>query len=158
MDFKNYFINYCPKCGNFSRSDIEHICSFCGTELIDTSITVEDFVKSDATMDKYRDIIQEDYVMKSLDFDRETFERREAEEAKCPYLQGESKDEKNNPSCPVCGSTALSANKKGFGLGKAAVGGILTGGAIGLLGGFIGSRKVEITCLNCSHHWIVGKK
>ena len=58
--------------------------------------------------------------------------------------------------CPKCGSTQLTANKKGFGLGKAAIGGILTGG-IGLLGGFIGSGKVVITCLKCGHSWKPGK-
>jgi len=59
-------------------------------------------------------------------------------------------------SCPKCYSTQLTANKKGFGLGKAAVGGILTGG-IGLLGGFIGSGKVKITCLKCGYSWTAGK-
>jgi hypothetical protein len=58
--------------------------------------------------------------------------------------------------CPRCSSTQLTANKKGFGLGKAAIGGLLTGG-IGLLGGFIGSRKVKITCLNCGHSWKAGQ-
>lgn len=50
--------------------------------------------------------------------------------------------------CPRCNSTQLSANKKGFGLGKAAVGGLLLG-PIGLLGGLLGSSKVRITCLKC---------
>lgn len=58
--------------------------------------------------------------------------------------------------CFKCGSSQLSANKKGFGLGKAAVGGLLTG-EVGLLGGFIGSRKVKITCLRCGYSWTAGK-
>ena len=58
--------------------------------------------------------------------------------------------------CFKCGSSQLSANKKGFGFGKAAVGGLLTGG-VGLLGGFIGSRKVKITCLRCGYSWTAGK-
>jgi len=58
--------------------------------------------------------------------------------------------------CPQCRSTQLTANQKGFGIGKAAIGGILTGG-IGLLGGFIGSKKVKITCLKCGHSWKPGK-
>lgn len=57
--------------------------------------------------------------------------------------------------CPKCGSTQLTANKKGFGLGKAAVGGLLLG-PVGLLGGVIGSGKVVITCLKCGHQWKVG--
>ncbi len=54
--------------------------------------------------------------------------------------------------CPRCGSKQLTANKKGFGLGKALVGGVLLGG-IGLLGGFLGSGKVKITCLKCGYSW-----
>lgn len=50
--------------------------------------------------------------------------------------------------CPYCGSSQLTANKKGFGAGKALTGAVLTGG-IGLLAGFIGSGKVKITCLKC---------
>lgn len=57
--------------------------------------------------------------------------------------------------CPRCNSTQLTANKKGFGAGKALTGAILTGG-IGLLAGFIGSSKVKITCLKCGHSWKVG--
>ena len=59
--------------------------------------------------------------------------------------------------CPRCKSTQLSANKRGFSLGKAAAGGIITGG-IGLLGGFIGSGKVKITCLKCGNSWTTGKR
>lgn len=54
--------------------------------------------------------------------------------------------------CPRCGSTQLTANNKGFGLGKSIVGGVLLGG-VGLLGGFLGSSKVKITCLKCGHSW-----
>lgn len=50
--------------------------------------------------------------------------------------------------CPHCGSSQLVANKKGFGLGKAVTGAVLTGG-VGLLAGFIGSGNVKITCLKC---------
>ena len=54
--------------------------------------------------------------------------------------------------CPNCRSTYITANKKGFGLGKALVGGVLTGG-VGLLAGFIGSGKVKCTCLKCGYEW-----
>lgn len=60
--------------------------------------------------------------------------------------------------CPKCGSTSLSANKKGFGVGKAAAGVFLTGGAIGVLAGGIGANKVQVTCLNCGHKFFPGKK
>lgn len=58
--------------------------------------------------------------------------------------------------CPNCGSTQLTANKKGFSAGKAFGGAILTGG-IGLLAGFHGSGKVKVTCLKCGKKTNAGK-
>jgi tellurium resistance protein TerD len=52
--------------------------------------------------------------------------------------------------CPKCSSTQITANKKGFGLGKAVAGGLLID-PLGLLGGFAGSGNVKITCLSCGH-------
>lgn len=57
--------------------------------------------------------------------------------------------------CPSCRSTQVSANKKGFGLGKAVVGG-LAGGPLGLIAGFAGSNKVIVTCLKCGNTWTPG--
>lgn len=61
-------------------------------------------------------------------------------------------DEQNIAYCPKCLSTSLTANKKGFGLGKALVGGILTGG-VGLLAGNIGKNKVLVTCMKCGNQF-----
>jgi DNA-directed RNA polymerase subunit RPC12/RpoP len=58
--------------------------------------------------------------------------------------------------CPKCGSSQLSANKKGFSGGKAAAGFVLTGG-VGLLAGTIGSNKVVITCLKCGKQFKAGE-
>lgn len=57
--------------------------------------------------------------------------------------------------CPKCSSTQITANKKGFGLGKALTGGAIFG-EVGLLGGFIKSNKIKITCLKCGYEWDVG--
>lgn len=51
--------------------------------------------------------------------------------------------------CPRCGSTSLTANKKGFGIGKATVGTLAFGLVPGLLIGNVGSKKIEVTCLKC---------
>lgn len=56
--------------------------------------------------------------------------------------------------CPQCGSNQIYADKKGFGLGKAAAGGLLLG-PVGLLGGMLGSKKIIITCLKCGHKWSI---
>ncbi len=58
--------------------------------------------------------------------------------------------------CPRCGSTSLSANKKGFGLGKAALGGFIAG-PVGLIGGAFGANKVVVTCLSCGHKFKPGR-
>jgi hypothetical protein len=60
-------------------------------------------------------------------------------------------------TCPKCGSTQISAEKKGYSGGKAAAGVILTGG-IGLLAGTIGSKDVIITCLSCGNQWKAGEQ
>lgn len=65
-------------------------------------------------------------------------------------------DKEEKLYCPFCGSSQLTANKKGFGAGKAVAGAVLTGG-IGLLAGFIGSGDVKITCINCGCQWKPGQ-
>lgn len=57
--------------------------------------------------------------------------------------------------CPKCGSTSLSANKKGFGAGKALVGMAVTGGLLGAVAGNIGAKKTVVTCLSCGHKWTI---
>jgi len=59
-------------------------------------------------------------------------------------------------TCPKCGSDQITANKKGYSVGKAAAGVILTGG-IGLIAGAHGSGKVKITCLSCGETWKPGQ-
>jgi len=54
--------------------------------------------------------------------------------------------------CPSCHSTQVTAGKKGFGIGKAVVGGVLLG-PVGLLAGFIGSKNMEFFCLSCKTRW-----
>jgi len=63
-----------------------------------------------------------------------------------------ARDEAEQVRCPVCNSNQITANSKGFGVGKAAAGGLLLG-PVGLLGGFVGSGKVKITCMKCGYTW-----
>lgn len=54
--------------------------------------------------------------------------------------------------CPMCGEIAqwkqVDKSRKGFSLGKAAVGGILLG-PVGLLGGALGKNKTYYCCGKC---------
>ncbi|HBP64037.1 MAG TPA: tellurium resistance protein TerD [Desulfosporosinus sp.] len=54
--------------------------------------------------------------------------------------------------CPNCHSTQVTAGKKGFGLGKALVGGFMLP-PFGILAGFIGSKNIEFVCLSCRTRW-----
>ncbi|GAA0229990.1 zinc ribbon domain-containing protein [Metaclostridioides mangenotii] len=66
-----------------------------------------------------------------------------------------NKEKKDNIKCPKCGSTSFSADKKGFGIGKAVIGASIAGG-IGLTAGNIGAKKVRITCLSCGNQFWAG--
>jgi predicted RNA-binding Zn-ribbon protein involved in translation (DUF1610 family) len=61
----------------------------------------------------------------------------------------------NAITCPHCGSTQITANKKGFSAGKAIAGDLLLG-PVGLLAGTAGRNKIIITCLNCGQQWQPG--
>lgn len=82
-------------------------------------------------------------------------ERQKREEALLPLQVKYDPDAEIR--CPKCGSSQLTANTKGYGAGKAVVGTIAFG-PLGLLGGFIGSKKILITCLRCGHSWTPGGK
>lgn len=58
--------------------------------------------------------------------------------------------------CPYCGSTSLTANKKGYGIGKGVIGAAVAG-PFGLAAGNIGRQKVLVTCLNCGRQFRPGK-
>lgn len=58
--------------------------------------------------------------------------------------------------CPKCGSSQIHADKKGYSVGKAVAGVVLTGG-IGLAAGAIGANKIKITCLKCGYKFNPGE-
>ncbi|AET67389.1 putative stress response protein, TerZ- and CABP1 [Desulfosporosinus orientis DSM 765] len=68
------------------------------------------------------------------------------------YGQTQSMDSHGGITCPRCHSNQVTAGKKGFGIGKAAIGGILLG-PVGVLAGFIGSKNMEFACMSCRERW-----
>lgn len=84
------------------------------------------------------------YMQQDLDLKQQQLEtQQQALELQQQQLNSQAR-------CPRCGSTSLSGNKKGYGVGKAAVG-VFLAGPIGLVAGGIGSNKVKVTCLKCGH-------
>lgn len=59
-------------------------------------------------------------------------------------------------ACSKCGSTQFGSHTKSFSVRNALIGGFVFGG-VGLLGGFVGSPAVRITCFACGHAWDAGK-
>lgn len=55
--------------------------------------------------------------------------------------QKQSRMNNNQPTCPKCGSTAITAGQKGYSLWT----------------GFLGSNKTMNRCANCGHAWKPGK-
>lgn len=68
----------------------------------------------------------------------------------------EQKENDDAVHCPKCGSSQLTANKKGFSLGKAVAGGVLLVPIAGVATGMIGKNKIIITCLNCGKQFKPG--
>lgn len=83
--------------------------------------------------------------------------RQQALDSKAETERLKQFDKDGIPYCPKCHSTSISANKKGFGIGKAVIGAAMVG-PIGLAGGNINASKVKITCLKCGHQFMAGEK
>jgi len=136
-DFKD-----CPKCGG---KYLGWSCPKCDRDRI--------IAKYDWPEEKKKRFLAEPYSGKYIfPAGQDPSEKFPPDDPRNTYFTAEEDD---TIKCPKCRSSQVTANNKGFGLGKAAVGGLLLG-PVGLLGGLIGSKKVMITCLKCGHRWQPG--
>ena len=71
--------------------------------------------------------------------------------------QAQSQTSADTIRCPKCGSAQISANKQGFSARKSCLGFLLGCGIVSVLCGFMGSRKMLITCLACGYQWQPGE-
>ncbi|NRK74274.1 tellurium resistance protein TerD, partial [Salmonella enterica subsp. enterica serovar Typhi] len=73
-----------------------------------------------------------------------------------PQMYGQASQHNHHSSdhfqCIRCHSTNVRTGEKGFGIGKAAIGGLILG-PVGLLGGFIGKGQLKISCNSCGYNW-----
>jgi hypothetical protein len=55
--------------------------------------------------------------------------------------------------CPKCKSSNVYEDQKGYSVAKGITGAVLTGGAVGLVAGMIGSKKLVNVCGSCGAKW-----
>ena len=140
---------YCPYCGKKLPPGSE-FCAYCGRSFDgtpNTSLILQRQTTPVISVEK-KDIIS---IKENIDGygSIEAIQREQlAQQQK--ILEQQCKQQELMAKCPKCGSTSLSANRKGFGVGKAIVGTALLGG-VGLLAGEIGSNKTIVTCINCGY-------
>lgn len=120
---------------------------------------------TDISLKEGKKIIDEVYDLDKKSQPKKTWREKTKEDVKAllaKELEDKERiaqmDKKGIAYCPKCLSTDLSANKKGFGFGKAVVGGAAFGLGAGLLTGGLGSNKVKVTCLKCGYQFYPGQK
>lgn len=148
-------IKICTNCGDKLLPQAKK-CPTCGKKALDCPIVdkndkvkIEQIISSvpnpkDGIVPKWEQNLE---LMQQIQSKQKTPSKREI------IAERKAKNKAEGTACcPKCGSTSLSANKKGFGIGKA-VAGTFAVGPIGLVVGNIGAKKVWVTCLNCGHRW-----
>ncbi len=164
---------FCPECGKEASGKF---CCHCGSPLPNIETENVDAPTNGNNIDY-------ELILKECEYDKEKAALRLKKETglkykECKELLSASYDryiaanprpvseplkELKNPweedttvRCPKCGSTSISANKNGYGFGKATLG-LIAAGPVGLLAGGIGSKGVMVTCLSCGHQFKAGK-
>ena len=156
------------KSKNIPVQDIKEIAYYSGSMIDGPFIQFRtDFVVwVESPTEKYADFDNNCVILMNLSFDKNYKQPAAAIAQKIgvPFVQILNKSERKKKMdkegivyCPKCMSQAVTANKKGFGLGKAIIGSIATLSPAGLLAGGIGARKVQVTCMKCGHSWKAGK-
>jgi len=156
--------NTCPHCGfpisdTFSEStnkngaaDKQFFCQFCGMQNDVGSMYCGYCGELNDPSEIQRRVQLKNFEMQSenlrLQEEQKNIQQKQLREQQKIRKQQE-KEYKHMKKCPRCGSTSLSANKKGFGIGKAVVGAAITANPLGLVAGNLGAKKVRVTCLKC---------
>ncbi len=146
-------VMFCTKCGKENAADSK-FCGYCGNPF--TSFVAEKendgkLTKEDMDLAYYKASLQmqqQELLMK----EQELAELQRHTEQQQQQLQLQQEQYSSMMKCPRCGSTSLSGNKKGYGIGKGVVGAAVFG-PLGLVAGNIGSKKVLITCMKCGHRF-----
>jgi transcription elongation factor Elf1 len=142
---------FCTKCGK-ENSAGSCFCGYCGNAL--TSLVAQDSEMAESSKDEmdlayYKaNLKMQQQALLMQQRELEEMRRQTEQQRKQFALQKEQYD--NMMKCPRCGSTSLSGNKKGYGIGKGLVGAALLG-PVGLIAGNMGAKKVIVTCMSCGY-------
>lgn len=150
---------FCSNCG--AKLTGGKFCSECGAPIPANASSGESELPTPVSPPRADD--KKSFWQQAVEQGNEINRQKAAAKAAQPKPQSKKERIKENKAngvacCPKCGSTSLSANKKGFGIGKAIVGAGVTSlipgaGIIGAVAGNAGAKKVIVTCLNCGHQW-----
>lgn len=144
-------VMFCTKCGKENRAD-SAFCGYCGNPF--TSFAADrpetgELTKTDMDLAYYKANLQMQQQALQMQ-QQELEEARKQTEQQRQQLRLQRKQYDEMMKCPRCGSTSLSGNKKGYGVGKGVVGAALFG-PLGLVAGNIGSGRVTVTCMKCGY-------
>ncbi len=140
-------VMFCTKCGKENNADSK-FCGYCGNPFI-SFVTENELTKEDMDFAYYKASLekqQQELLMREQEL--EEVRRQNAQRQEQLYLQQKQYDDMMK--CPRCGSTSLSGNKKGYGVGKGVIGAVVFG-PLGLIAGNMGSKKVIVTCMKCGY-------
>jgi hypothetical protein len=139
LDYSEY-TKGCPQCSESIKVEAK-VCRFCNYSFTDKEIADQ--------KEEIKNEVAENYEIETV-----TSRVRRVEDQNQDQIF--IRDDKV-PTCRKCGSKHITPNKKGYGFVKGLTGTLLVG-PVGLMGGFIGSRKIQMACLNCGHRWNLRRK
>lgn len=159
----------CPKCKKVSYSQFllsKNKCTYCHSICLDTNKTDDEWDElfyqthqdenylntfSDPVFEFCANTFLQEYntVDENLVIERLNYEEEKRLDSIRRY------ENSSKPvTCPKCGSTSISTQKRGFKLGRAIAGAALTGFLdVGAVAGAAGSNKMINVCQRCGHQW-----
>lgn len=148
---------YCSRCGRGNVKN-SNFCGYCGyafeQEVVQRKEIEEEEFKKEYYMANFKMRLESLMIQKNQNLlERKNLKVQEKQvRLQKNLLDSQKKEYKSMAKCPKCGSTSLSGNKKGYGIGKGVIGAYIVG-PIGLVAGNIGAKKVIVTCLKCGHRF-----
>ena len=154
----------CPHCGfpvKVSRADGGPFCSYCGSQNDPSSAYCQrcgnamNGKSADSPIRSQQDDSERDINAIALE-GCSRLDKRKTQEGKIALQTESMRLERERfesmAKCPRCGSTSLSGGKRGFGMGKAAVG-LAVAGPVGLLAGGVGMQGAQVTYMKCGYRY-----